>query len=62
MDENHKLRELLAYQYAGFLLYHDDGELQDNRAYPFIDFLRDDPAVIQEKMIQRTINAKQEAK
>jgi hypothetical protein len=39
-DDEITLRELLAYAYAGASLYTDDGELQDSRRHPFIDFLR----------------------
>lgn len=35
-------------------LYYDDGELQDSRMEPFIDFARDAPQVIQSKMIRRS--------
>ncbi len=47
------LRRLLAASYAGASIYHDDGELQDNRRLPFIDFRRDTPTEIGEKMYQR---------
>lgn len=48
--ENGILRQLLAINYAGIALYHDDGELQDNRDTPFIDFKRDDAMVIVKKL------------
>lgn len=49
------LRDLLASVYCPPpSLYYDDGELQDNRMHPTIDFLRDDPILIHSKMIQRS--------
>ena len=48
-----KLRTLLATCYAKSALYHDDGELQDNRTRPFIDFKRDTLDEIQWKMLER---------
>lgn len=48
------LRRLLAFLYAGGAgLYRDDGELQDNRAHPLIDFKRDTPGAIERKMEAR---------
>ena len=48
------LRRLLAFLYAGGTgLYRDDGELQDNRAQPLIDFKRDTPGAIERKMEAR---------
>lgn len=44
------LRESIAFGYCGAGLYADDGELQDAREQPAIDFLRDPPEVIQAKM------------
>lgn len=52
-DDEITLRELLAYAYAGASLYADDGELQDSRRIPFIDFLRDSPDDIAAKMRRR---------
>lgn len=52
-DDEITLRELLAYAYAGASLYTDDGELQDSRRAPFIDFLRDSPDDIAAKMRKR---------
>lgn len=49
------LRRLLAYRVAGALLYADDGELQDNSTFPYIDFKRDPVSVIEQKLIDRTI-------
>ena len=51
--ENEQLREMLAHLYAGSALYCDDGELQDNRASPFIDFKRDSVADIRSAMVER---------
>lgn len=48
-----RLRVMLACSYAGAALYHDDGELQDNREHPLIDFKRDSVDEIEEKMCQR---------
>ena len=48
------LRQLLALWYSGpGLLYTDDGELQDNSKHPCIDFLRDSPETLAEKMRER---------
>lgn len=52
-----KLRKLLALTYAGAGLYADDGELQDNRKLPQIDFLRDSIDDITWKMEQRALHA-----
>jgi hypothetical protein len=52
-EENQSLRRLLAFHYSGTKLYHDDGELQDNSAHPLIDFKRDTPHEIREKMFIR---------
>jgi hypothetical protein len=49
------LRILAAGLYAGPDLYMDDGEIQDNREHPYIDFLRDEPEVIREKIIERAV-------
>lgn len=51
--ENEQLREMLAHLYAGSDLYCDDGELQDARATPFIDFKRDSVADIRCAMVER---------
>ena len=51
--ENEQLREMLAHLYAGSALYCDDGELQDARATPFIDFKRDSVADIRYAMVER---------
>jgi hypothetical protein len=57
-DKNDELylRVLVGRLYAGGHLYSDDGELQDNREQPFIDFLRDNPFDIRDKMNQRMVN------
>lgn len=53
-----RLREMVAGLYCPPpQLYYDDGELQDNRAEPTIDFARDDPIAIQNKMIRRSKDA-----
>jgi hypothetical protein len=54
-DENAELRTMLALAHAGASLYTDDGELQDGRAYPIIDFRRDAVAVIKQKLLERAI-------
>jgi len=51
--ENRRLREMLAVAHAGTGLYADDGELQDNREQPFIDFKRDSVDAITGKMARR---------
>jgi len=51
--ENERLRANWAWCYAGALLYADDGELQDNRAMPLIDFKRDSVLDIESKMRAR---------
>ena len=48
-----KLRTMLAHSYGGALMYSDDGELQDNRMQPFIDFKRDAADAIYKKMEDR---------
>lgn len=52
-DAERRLRELLAGCYGGAALYADDGELQDNREHPTIDFLRDPVEIIDAKMRER---------
>ena len=51
--EVERLRTLLAFAYAGPALYRDDGELQDGRAHPTIDFRRDSVDEIERKMGDR---------
>lgn len=48
------LRRALAIAYAGISLYTDDGELQDGREGPPIDFKRDPVSEIERKMGERT--------
>lgn len=48
-----ELRALIATYIAGVSLYSDDGEMQDASMYPFIDFLRDSPALINKKLMLR---------
>lgn len=55
--ENLQLRIMCALAHAGIHLYSDDGELQDSRTHPFIDWKRDSVEEIQEKLLQRTIAA-----
>lgn len=54
-SENRDLRLILASRVAGVRLYSDDGELQDNTQFPFIDFLRDSPGEIVEKLLKRSL-------
>lgn len=54
--EIESLRHLCGALYAGPALYLDDGEIQDNRDTPFIDFLRDPPEEIRQKIITRAQN------
>ena len=51
-----ELRRMLAWSYSGHHLYCDDGELQDSREQPFIDFKRDTIAELKDKMEQRGLN------
>jgi hypothetical protein len=53
--ENRTLRRMLALSYAGGMLYGDDGELQDNREFPLIDFKRDTVEQIDAKMTERAM-------
>ena len=55
--ENAELRVRWAVAYAGMALYSDDGELQDGRESPFIDFKRDTLDEIDAKMLQRAARA-----
>lgn len=52
-SENRELRIMLAIAHAGLSLYTDDGELQDNRVQPFIDFKRDSVSEIERKLRER---------
>jgi hypothetical protein len=47
------IRRLLCNVYAGPLAYMDDGEAQDSRALPCIDFMRDSAGEIRAKMQRR---------
>jgi hypothetical protein len=60
VSDERALRRLLCSVYAGPLAYMDDGEAQDNRAHPFIDFLRDAPDVIAAKMRERAASPVQQ--
>lgn len=52
------LREMLAHASCPFpYLYYDDGELQDSRVHPHIDYLRDTPFDIHNKLIKRSADA-----
>jgi hypothetical protein len=53
--ENGELRELVASCYSRQNLYVDDGELQDNRMEPFIDFKRDSVNEIKRKSMARAM-------
>lgn len=55
--ENARLRSMVAIGYAGAALYTDDGELQDSRENPPIDFKRDSVDEILCKMSERTAKA-----
>ena len=55
LTEITQLRRMLGILYAGPLAYTDDGELQDNRTTPFIDFMKDTPQEIQAKMRERSL-------
>jgi hypothetical protein len=58
-EEAVKLRALLALLFAGHesrYLYADDGELQDNRGTPCIDFKRDSVELIAFKIRERKRN------
>lgn len=58
-EEVVKLRALLALLFAGHesrYLYTDDGELQDNRGAPCIDFKRDSAELIAYKIRERKRN------
>lgn len=48
-----RLRRMLCIAYAGSKFYGDDGELQDNREFPCIDFKRDSVDDIDRKMHDR---------
>jgi hypothetical protein len=48
-----ELRRMLCTAFAGHLAYMDDGEAQDARALPVIDFMRDSVSDIKAKMLAR---------
>ena len=50
------LRELVAFNCSGFNLYRDDGELSDCSEVPHIDYMRDSPKEIKEKLRVRRVN------
>jgi len=58
-QENAQLRELLCLRSSSstHMPYMDDGELQDNSAFPCIDYKRDSVAEIISKLQQRTLKA-----
>lgn len=51
--ENKALRLMLCTAYSGALAYMDDGEMQDSRYHPSIDFKRDAPDEISAKFARR---------
>jgi hypothetical protein len=53
--ENRELRIMCAIAHCGLALYHDDGELQDSREYPWIDWKRDSVSEIEAKLHERAI-------
>lgn len=53
-DDAINLRRMLCLAYSRGLAYMDDGEMQDARRHPSIDFLRDTPAEIAAKIAQRS--------
>lgn len=55
--ENHELRAMLAFAHCGNALYSDDGELQDTRETPWIDWRRDSIDKIQRKLIERLVKS-----
>ena len=54
--DDRTLREMVAINYSGASLCMDDGELQDGRVHPPIDFRRDPVQEIKAKMAQRSID------
>ena len=53
--ENLELRRMLCVAHAGAAAYMDDGEAQDSRDLPVIDFLRDSPPEIRDKLNRRAL-------
>lgn len=54
-DDEQIWRAGWAAAYSGMRLYHDDGELQDNAEAPAIDWLRDTPREIRDKIAIRAM-------
>lgn len=54
---NVELRRMLCLAHAGAMAYLDDGEASDASAHPAIDYLRDSPAAIRDKLNQRAAAA-----
>jgi hypothetical protein len=52
-EQNRELRTMCAIAHCGLALYHDDGELQDTREQPWIDWKRDPVEEIQRKLYER---------
>ena len=52
-----QLRRMLAVRVAGSALYSDDGELNDCRTLPYIDFKRDTVQAIEDKLNARGLTA-----
>jgi len=52
-QEIDSLRTLCAVLYTGPALDTDEGELQDKREHPFINFRTDSPETIRQKIIER---------
>ncbi len=52
-EENRERRIMCAIAHCGLNLYHDDGELQDSREYPWIDWKRDPVNEIENKLHER---------
>jgi hypothetical protein len=61
LRENQQLRTMCAVAHAGSALYKDDGELQDSRAIPFIDWRRDSVDEIRRKLGERATRSIQPA-
>lgn len=54
-EETIELRMMCAVAHCGSALYHDDGELQDSREYPWIDWKRDSVSEIRRKLTERAL-------
>lgn len=59
-EDERLLRTGWALAYSGSNLYTDDGELQDNSALPHIDWMRDPPITIRNKIETRAIRKLEE--